>query len=77
MHHYCQTNGSEYLAETAEAFFTSKRFRNDFFPFIHSELKSYDADGYEMIVRVFKLTPEFVLKYEQSFEQPDDYDPKA
>ena len=44
--HYGKQNQKEYLAETAEAFFTSKRFRNDYFPFIHSELKSFDPDGY-------------------------------
>ena len=44
--HYGNQNEKEYLAETAEAFFTSKRFRNDYFPFIHSELKSFDPDGY-------------------------------
>ena len=77
MQHYCKNNEKEYLAETAEAFFTSKRFRNDYYPFIHSELKSYDAEGYDMIVQVFKLKPEWVLQFEQNFEHPEDYDPKT
>ncbi len=75
--HYCKNDEKEYLAETAEAFFTSKRFRNDFFPFIHSELKSHDPDGYEMIAKVFNLSSEWVLNYEKCFEYPNDYDPKA
>ena len=61
--HYCTTNYKEYLAETAEAFFSTSRFRNDFFPFNNSELKSYDPDGYAMILKVFKISPDWVELY--------------
>ena len=36
--HYCTTDYKEYLAEMAEAYFSTKRFRNDYFPFTHKEL---------------------------------------
>jgi hypothetical protein len=43
----------EYLAETTEAYFTSKKFRNDYFPIVHSELKSFDPSGFKMVEDVF------------------------
>ena len=30
-----------------------RRFRNDFYPFVYSELKSFDPDGHEMVKTVF------------------------
>lgn len=33
--HYAMTNIMEYFAESTEAFFSSRMFRNDFYPFIH------------------------------------------
>eukprot|EP00930_Biecheleria_cincta_P057154 TRINITY_DN43127_c0_g1_i1.p1 TRINITY_DN43127_c0_g1~~TRINITY_DN43127_c0_g1_i1.p1 ORF type:complete len:562 (-),score=104.60 TRINITY_DN43127_c0_g1_i1:19-1512(-) len=45
---YCATNAQEYFAETSEAFWSSKRFRNDFFPYVNAELRSFDPGGYRM-----------------------------
>jgi hypothetical protein len=73
--HYCKNNAMEYLAETSEAFFSTKHFRNDFYPFIHTELKEYDPDGYEMIIRVFKLDSDWLNNFISNFKTPIDYDP--
>ena len=50
---YATTNHQEYLAEISEAYFTTKRFRNDYFPIVRSQLKSYDIDGYHLVEQVF------------------------
>jgi len=42
-------NPSEYFAEVGEAFFSSKRFVNDAFPYVHPELFQYDPVGYHMM----------------------------
>jgi hypothetical protein len=73
--HYCKNNAMEYLAETSEAFFSTAHFRNDFYPFIHTELKEYDPDGYNMIIRVFKLDDEWLSNFIANFKTPIDYDP--
>eukprot|EP00438_Fugacium_kawagutii_P025459 Skav225623 [mRNA] locus=scaffold4894:228594:230189:- [translate_table: standard] len=46
--HYAATNHKEYFAECSEAYFSSQRFRNDYFPYIHEELKAYDPVGYAL-----------------------------
>ena len=58
----------EYFAECSEAFWSSRyitrkqifrilsnfrRFRNDFYPFIHKELAFFDPTGYEMVKTAF------------------------
>ena len=43
---YALTNKKEYFSELTEAYFG----KNDFFPFIISELKEYDPVGYQMMV---------------------------
>lgn len=48
---YALTNAMEYFAESSEAYFT----KNDFFPFIKSELREFDLLGYEMIERIWKI----------------------
>ncbi len=42
---YAMASVSEYFAELTEAYFG----RNDFYPFVRSELKSHDPKGYAMI----------------------------
>jgi len=49
---YALENEKEYFAELTEAYFG----RNDFFPFVRTELKSYDPNGYAMIERVWGVT---------------------
>jgi len=51
--HYATTNMREYFAECSEAFWSSRRFRNDFYPFIHSELAMFDPVGYQMVRKAF------------------------
>ena len=54
-------------------FFINRRFRNDFYPFIYSELKSFDPEGHDMIKTVFGC-----LDREEASEslKPDDYSPE-
>ncbi len=42
---YALTNAFEYFAECSEAYFG----RNDFFPFLRSELKKFDPEGYAAV----------------------------
>jgi len=44
--HYAKSNDREYFAELTESYFG----KNDFAPFTRDELKSFDPDGYEMIM---------------------------
>ena len=74
---YATTNDREYLAETAEAFFSSKRFRNNSYPYVNSELKTFDEDGWKLITRVFELSDEWVADFISKMEPPADYDPKT
>ena len=50
---YAMSSDYEYFAELSEAFFTSKRFYNDYYPFIHSELYDFDKEGYDLIDAVW------------------------
>ncbi len=43
--HYAMTDHKEYFAEATEAYF----YRNDFFPFVASELKNHDPKAYELM----------------------------
>ena len=47
------TSRQEYFAECSEAFWSSGRFRNDFYPFVYDELKSFDPEGHELVKIVF------------------------
>lgn len=49
--HYALTNPMEYFAEATEAYFG----KNDFFPFVRSELLATDPKGYEMIKWAWKV----------------------
>lgn len=56
---YATTNAHEYFAECTEAFFG----RNDFYPFVNAELKTYDPKGYQLMESVWgqpvhRLTPD-------------------
>jgi hypothetical protein len=42
---YALTNSKEYFAELSEAYFG----RNDFYPFVRSELKKHDPQGYKLM----------------------------
>ncbi len=50
---YAATNKAEFFAETCEAFFSSRRFRNDYFPYVHAELRGYDPIAYSMVECAF------------------------
>jgi hypothetical protein len=47
--HYALTNDQEYFAEASEAYFGT----NDFYPYVRSELREYDARGYEVLEQVW------------------------
>lgn len=47
---YALTNPLEYFAELTEAYFG----KNDIYPFVRRELKSYDPDGFNLIERLWK-----------------------
>jgi hypothetical protein len=42
---YALTNANEYYAELSEAYFG----KNDFYPFVHNELKKHDPVGYQLM----------------------------
>jgi len=48
---YAATNRMEYFAEATEAYF----YRNDFYPFLRTELVQYDPRAYELMVEVWGL----------------------
>ena len=54
--HYAATNHSEYFAECSEAFFSSRRFRNDYYPYVHPELQGFDESGYRMCETVWGVS---------------------
>lgn len=47
---YARTNAAEYFAELTEAYFS----RNDFFPFVRTELAAYDPEGERLIARMWR-----------------------
>lgn len=47
--HYALTNPMEYFAEATEAYFG----KNDFYPFVHDELKQYDPTGYALMEKIW------------------------
>ena len=58
---YGATNANEFFAESSEAFWSSQRFRNDFFPYVHCELKSFDPIGYKMCEDVWGISGSEVI----------------
>jgi hypothetical protein len=50
---YALTNAKEYFAELSEAYFG----RNDFYPFVRSELKTHDPQGYRLMERIWGKLP--------------------
>ena len=61
------TTAYEYFAESTESFFTSKKFWNDYYPFINSELKSFDHTAWSLVAEVFGVDGS---KYLASFQTP-------
>lgn len=53
--HYAKTNPMEYFAESVESFFSSNKFRNDLYPFVHSEFREFDRDSYDMVAKIFEV----------------------
>lgn len=47
--HYAMTNQMEYFAESTEAYFG----QNDFFPFVHAELKNADPTGFAALEKIW------------------------
>ncbi len=47
--HYAKTNHKEYFAEATEAYF----YRNDFFPFVRSELQRHDPRMHDLLVEIW------------------------
>ena len=74
---YATTNHIEYLAEVSEAYFSSKRFRNDYFPIVRSQLKTYDLDAYKMVEQVFQLSKTFISNLDKKVVNPTDYNVKT
>ena len=52
---YCMTNHKEYFAVCSTAFFSSRRFHNDYFPFTHAELRRFDEGGFRMCETVWRV----------------------
>jgi hypothetical protein len=50
---YALTNAKEYFAELSEAYFG----RNDFYPFVRSDLKKHDPQGYRLMERIWGKLP--------------------
>jgi len=50
---YALTNQYEYFAECTEAYFG----RNDFYPYLRSELKSFDPEGYAAVEKAWGIAP--------------------
>ncbi|MFZ6733499.1 hypothetical protein ACO0LG_16345 [Undibacterium sp. Ji42W] len=48
---YAMSNHREYFAELSEAYFGE----NDFYPYQNADLKQYDAPGYAMLERVWRI----------------------
>jgi hypothetical protein len=48
--HYALTNHKEYFAEATEAYF----YRNDFYPFVASELKIHDPEAHKLMEKIWK-----------------------
>jgi hypothetical protein len=46
---YALTNAKEYFAELSEAYFG----RNDFYPFVRSDLKKHDPQGYRLMEQIW------------------------
>ena len=46
---YALTNEKEYFAELSEAYFG----RNDFYPFVRSDLKKHDPQGYQLMQQIW------------------------
>jgi hypothetical protein len=51
--HYACTNPMEYFAEASEAFLGT----NDFYPFVRSELRIHDPEGYVLMKRIWSGEP--------------------
>ena len=56
--HYAATNHREFFAECSEAYFSTGRFRNDYFPYIHAELQGYDPAAYAMCQSIWGVRSE-------------------
>jgi hypothetical protein len=50
---YALTNSKEYFAELSEAYFG----RNDFYPFVRSDLEKHDSQGYQLMERIWGKLP--------------------
>src|SRR5437016_3067655 len=48
---YALDNAAEYFAELSEAYFG----KNDFYPFVRSELKEFDPVGFQMIEKLWTV----------------------
>eukprot|EP00929_Paragymnodinium_shiwhaense_P063298 TRINITY_DN31632_c0_g1_i2.p1 TRINITY_DN31632_c0_g1~~TRINITY_DN31632_c0_g1_i2.p1 ORF type:complete len:343 (+),score=44.95 TRINITY_DN31632_c0_g1_i2:275-1303(+) len=55
---YAAANKCEFFSEACEAFFSSRQFRNDFFPYVHAELKGFDPVAYRMVEQAFGIRGE-------------------
>ena len=51
---YALTNAKEYFAELSEAYFG----RNDFYPFVRSDLKKYDPQGFRLMEQIWGKLPD-------------------
>jgi hypothetical protein len=58
---YGATNSAEFFAESSEAFFSSKRFRNDYFPYIHAGAFFMQRLKAQNTMSTFPCVPALVL----------------
>jgi len=75
--HYARTNHYEYFAECTEAFFSSSRLRNDYFPFVHHELLDFDRRGYEMVVEAWRVPRRHLRRHWCRSRRPSESDDTA
>jgi hypothetical protein len=64
---YALNNPREYFAELSEAYLG----RNDYFPFTRDELRSYDPEGFKLIGRLWRLSPEEIRHERQNHNRGD------
>lgn len=74
--HYGLTNSMEFFAECSEAFFSTSRFRNDFYPFVFEEFKEFDIEAFNMVAIVWDVE-ELLKESGKIFDvtTPPDYCP--
>jgi len=66
---YASTNFIEYFAEISEAYFGE----NDYFPFVRSDLESYDALGFEAVEELWQVSNATAIESTPDIAMPAPY----